>query len=151
MSIILNGSNGIVYDERPVFSVYQTAAQSITAADTKILMPNVDFDPNGWWNASLSRFLPLVAGYYLFVGAAQTSGSATTFYSVLYRNGGARRYGAYFNVPTGVGGHISTVHDVAYMNGSTDYTELFAGSSPTTNTQPGLQRVHLSGFLVRPA
>ena len=105
----------------PAFSAYQSSAQTLsTATFTKILYQTEEFDTNS--NFASSTFTPTVAGYYQVVGAVQF-GSATTCAVRIYKNGSNLK-----QVFNSVTSSVSTGSGTAliYMNGSTDYVEIFA-------------------------
>lgn len=150
--ILTIDANGRIATPQTViaFNAYQTVAQSIPGTDTILNFDAEDFDTAGYFvTGASSRFTPLVPGYYQLNGIAQINGSTGSFYTVIYKNGAARRYGSYANVSAP--SHISVCTDLIYMNGSTDYVDLRAASGTTLNTSPGIQRVAFSGFLVAKA
>jgi hypothetical protein len=114
----------------PAFNATASATQSI-AVNTivKVAIDTEYFDTNGNYNTSLYRFTPTVAGYYQFNGtvSAQTTASTYGVHAVLYKNGGTNTLGntslaAAYNYP------YSTVSTATYMNGSTDYMELYVNT-----------------------
>jgi hypothetical protein len=114
----------MVSGNMPAFSAYQSSAQTLsTATFTKIQYQTEEFDTaSAYDNATNYRFTPQVAGYYQVVGAVQF-GSSTTCAVRIYKNGS--NFKQVFNsvvssVSTGCGTAL------IYMNGSTDYIEIFA-------------------------
>lgn len=108
----------------PVFSAYATATLSLaTNTFTKLPYSVEEFDSaNCYDNATNFRFTPNVAGYYQINAAAYLAGAA---YSILtiYKNGVEFKrgiQGAAVNSPL-----MSTVSALIYMNGSTDYLEIY--------------------------
>jgi hypothetical protein len=152
MPIVINGTGTVtgataitgVPVSGPAFSVFQSVAQSIGAADAILTMDSEEFDTASMYASN--RFTPTISGYYFFAGNCQMS-ITTVLYTVLYKNGGPWKYGTY--VPTSAAGPISHVTCLAFMNGTTDYMELRASSSVTGNTSAGQARTSFSGFLVR--
>lgn len=137
----------------PVFSAYQTAAQTLTHdVYNKILLQAEHFDTNNCFDTSNSRFQPNVAGYYFIEGAASALVSGAQYtHSLIYKNGvvwvggpQSALTGPYQAVP------VSTT---LYLNGTTDYVELFFyyDSTATANSISGQANTRMSGFLVRPA
>ena len=111
----------MVSGNMPAFSAYQSSAQTLsTATFTKILYQTEEFDTNS--NFASSTFTPTVAGYYQVVGAVQF-GSATTCAVRIYKNGSNLK-----QVFNSITSSVSTGSGTAliYMNGSTDYVEIFA-------------------------
>ena len=138
----------------PAFSAYQSVQQTGIAATTwtKITLTTENFDTNS--NYASSRFTPTVAGYYQINGTITLVGANAAYFVFcnLYKNGviyaqSAPTLGGTSFYPT------SGCGAVIYLNGSTDYVELYAfgsagGSWSTYNTQ---ENTNFSGALVRSA
>lgn len=133
-----------VVGKGPAFRAYATVATSATPSSNKVALGGESFDAGSMFDTTLSRFQPTVAGYYQFnTRVAFVSGSYTTA-AVFYKNGVA--------ISSSPSGSASVGHtDLLYMNGSTDYMELFAYSATTQNTGAGESSVFFSGVLVRAA
>jgi hypothetical protein len=137
----------------PAFSVWASGSASI-ASNTfvKIALDTETFDTANCFDSTTNyRFTPNVAGYYQINGRAGLNGttSVTTCFCSIYKNGSRYKRGS----DTGVTG-TSSVSDVVYLNGSTDYVELYlyqynGGSSLLDGGEA--QRVYLSGAMVRAA
>ena len=130
----------------PAFSASAVGTFSIAANTwTKLTFNTEQFDTNNNYDSTTNyRFTPTVAGYYQFnfVNAQLLAG---TGYLSIYKNGnsGTNQYGASAN-PSG-----STV---LYMNGSTDYVEVYAyNSSVLSGGAASSTLVCFSGALVRAA
>ena len=110
----------------PAFSAYMsTATQSIaTATFTKILINTKEFDTNSNYdNATNYRFTPTVAGYYQVNGQLSWgNGASATLITTIYKNGVRFKDG---NNMTYTGGAYGVVSALIYLNGSTDYVELW--------------------------
>jgi hypothetical protein len=124
----------------PAFRAYASGGQSInSAAYTKIQVNTELFDTNTNYDPTTNyRFTPTVAGYYQVNASASFSGTASNFASVnIYKNGSPYAQGAISPNNTTFGG-VSTVSDLVYLNGSTDYVEVYAaqfsGSALTLQT-----------------
>lgn len=138
----------------PAFSAYNNATQSVTSATfTKVVLQAEYFDTAGEFNTAASRFQPSVAGYYQFAGIVNvgTSTSPVRMIASLYKNGSEFVRGGDCAVAAG-GGAVSC-NGVIYLNGSTDYVELYGwvsasvasfANGPTTGCS-------LNGFLARSA
>jgi len=135
----------------PAFSVYCSTAQSLTGTvETKVQLNTELFDTANCFDSTTNyRFTPNVAGYYQFNGYCQVSSSSTLWYVSLYKNGSLNSYGTY----TGAAGAsiISSVSNLIYMNGSTDYVEFYVYSSASTSINAGPNANKFSGYLVRSA
>jgi hypothetical protein len=123
----------------PAFSAYLTGGQNFSnTTATKIVFNTEDFDTNSNFSTSTGTFTPTVAGYYQanFIVEAASTGGSNVLIAGLYKNGAAfktadQRFVA-SNVMDvqGVSGSA-----VVYLNGSTDYLEVWGYISGTgTNT-----------------
>jgi hypothetical protein len=135
------------------FSAYAGASTTLTNnADTKVLFDTEEFDTNS--NFASSRFTPTVAGYYQINGAVriQAVASGNTIYISIYKNGAAYKLGNLVIQPN-TADPILLVTSVVYMNGSTDYVEIYAfqnfGSTRTTQASSGT--TYFNGAMVRNA
>jgi hypothetical protein len=140
----------------PAFSAYSsTATQSITSAvDTKVQINAEVFDTASAFDATTNyRFTPLVAGYYQVNGQIRIGGTPTGYcFPIIYKNGAAYKFGNALNVPSA--GSILTVNDIVYLNGSTDYIELYGsitGTSPAFSNSSSAIGSSFSAAMVRSA
>ena len=135
----------------PAFSAQPSTTQSVTSATyTKVNFGTENWDTNS--NFASSRFTPTVAGYYFISGAvyATFSGSGTYVWILIFKNG-AQELTGNLNVPVTTVDGIGIVNGLVYMNGTTDYVEMYcylAGTSPIVQTSGNTQ---FSGFLARAA
>ena len=142
----------MVSGNMPAFSAYQSgSAQSLSAStQTKIQINTEEFDTASCYDSTTNyRFTPNVAGYYQFIGNIQwgsnNAGTSVTF----YKNGSAFKQGTLSSGSTPSGGSATAV---IYLNGSTDYVEMYALSAILSNTtSPAQTTVYFQGFLVRAA
>lgn len=158
MSVTIDGSSGVTVNgtklvaAAPMFSAYNSAMQSVTKATyTKVTLDTEEFDTNN--NFASSRFTPTVPGYYQINGQVYGYGTTTaTVIAVLYKNGSAYVYGSFAAANSSTNA-VSTVSTVVYMNGTTDYIELWgyvdAITSPNFPATSGGIGCRLSGCLVR--
>ena len=122
---------GNVMLDGPAFSAYLGTSQTVTTGvATKIQLNTEVFDTASAFDSTTNyRFQPLVAGYYQVNGMVY--GSATTTLVVLYcqinKTGTLYQYGSVLQVATGTGSSpsASVINTIIYLNGSTDYIELF--------------------------
>ncbi len=119
------------------FSAYlPTADQSITTdVYTKVALTAKEFDVNNSFDIVNKRFKPAVGGYYLITWTlfcSANAGTLTNAFSLLYKNGAYYKFGTnLYGVATTQ--FISNGATLVYLNGSTDYIELFGyigGTSP---------------------
>jgi hypothetical protein len=119
----------------PAFSAYGDAIQSLSNNTATKVAYNVSvFDTNSNYSAANARFTPTVAGYYQVNCLASTSIVLTSSLQLaIYKNGAV-----YQNLYTDYngGGAIANHTDftmtgssLVYLNGSTDYIEIYATAS----------------------
>ena len=141
----------MVSGNMPAFSAYATSNQSISSATfTKITFDTEIFDTNS--NFASSRFTPTVAGYYQVNGNMRCGGTSKSVSVVaIYKNGSIYAYGNQIN---GTGAVQLVVSEVVYLNGSTDYVELYGyvdATSPTFEYATTAANCRFSASLVRGA
>jgi hypothetical protein len=138
----------------PAFSAYNSTSQSVSSATfTKVTLQSEYFDTAGEFSTATSRFTPTVAGYYQFSGVVNvsTSTSPTRMIASLYKNGAEFLRGGDGSVPSG-GGAISC-NGLLYLNGSTDYVELYGwvAASGASFAGGAVTGCSLTAFLARSA
>ena len=143
----------------PAFRAYLDTSQNINSNEVTVVQINNKtddgyYDTEGWFNTSTYRYVPQVAGYYLFMGTVRCGGASQTQQAAwLLKNGE--------NYVLGQNNRDSTssqtgvvVTSTAYMNGTTDYMQLagvIVATSPSfVSTNTGSTCV-FEGFLVRAA
>lgn len=134
----------------PACSVYRNGNQTITSATyTKVQLNGKDFDTNSNFDSTTNyRFQPTIPGYYKIEGSISTTGSTspTACVAALYKNGSVVKYGPYIQTTA----PASIVSSLVYLNGSTDYVELFAYIVATTAVvQGGSTNTYLSASMIR--
>jgi len=136
----------MVSGNQPAFSAYTNTTQALTPATTvKINFQAEIFDTNS--NFASSRFTPTVAGYYQLTCALNFS--AATFTDLyIYKNGSL--YQAIF------GNYASASYyafgtSLIYLNGTTDYAEIYIYQSGTVNVNSSQTACWFSGVMVRSA
>lgn len=139
----------------PAFSAYRATDQSISSgAWTKLQAATESFDTAAAYdNATNYRFTPLVAGYYQVNGAIYVNAVSglTNVGARIYKNGSANTLGTICGSASSAEGG-ALVSDLIYMNGTTDYIELFGYCTGTTLVfKGGADFNHFSAVLVRPA
>jgi len=139
----------------PAFSAYQSSAQSIAHNTfSKVQFQTENFDTNSNFdNATNYRFIPTVAGYYFVNARVCFNSLSQNSFSQILKNGGSEA-----NSPTaipwaGISNSQSSVSTLVYMNGSTDYLEVWAyqASGGALNLIVGTNITAFSAFLVRAA
>lgn len=135
----------------PVFSAYQSSAQSISSATfTKLQFQAEEFDTNSNYdNTTNYRFTPTVAGYYQFSAGFAVASSATTGMITFYKNGSEFKRGGYNTATSALNG--ITMSAIIYCNGSTDYVEAWGYIGTGQNTNASQTTTYFQGALVRAA
>jgi hypothetical protein len=136
----------MVSGNMPAFSAYQSASQTLGSATfTKIQLQTKTFDTASAFDSTTNyRFTPTVAGYYQFSGLVFASTNTVGLQPAIYKNGSAYQYGAYIT-------QMSTISSLIYLNGSTDYVELYTYSSGSISTSATSTSTFLNGAMVRAA
>lgn len=140
----------------PAFSAYLSTNQNVTTnVLTKVQVNTEEFDTNSNYDNSTNyRFTPTVAGYYqIDANVIILGGSMTVALATIYKNGAEFKRGGQISYNSGNASVFGApVSALIYLNGSTDYVELYAQG---TGTSPyflgGQQYVWFSGVLVRAA
>ena len=148
----------MVSGNMPAFSAYANASQSITSSTfTKVAINTEEFDTNSYYDATTNyRFQPLIAGYYQVNGLVRCAGaSPSQLLSSVYKNGSS--YARGFEL-VGSGLTISSLScsfsEIIFMNGTTDYLELYGfvtATTPTFNFSNSTATSRFSACLVRAA
>jgi len=145
---VLTSANTFANGTGPAFSAYAGTGTTVaTATFTKILFDTEEFDTNN--NYASSRFTPTVAGYYqISAGFNSTSGTTGTNNVIgIYKNGAWNKIGS-----TAVGGTYFTISNLVYLNGSTDYVEIYLYQNSGGNFVTGTNITsNFSGVMVRGA
>lgn len=130
----------------PAFDAYANAATSAPQNTyTKINLALEGFDTNSCFSGS--RFTPNVAGYYLFTGGFFSFG-ANYCSALVFKNGSAASRGSSGYSTNSFTPYSYTVSCLLYMNGTTDYVELYAiQGNGTQNVTDGF----LQGAFIRNA
>ena len=152
-----NGSTGvtIAVDKGPAFSAYPATSQTLSSSGTqsKILFGTEEFDTASCFSSS--RFTPNVAGYYQinstvrFDGGGPGTGECMI---VIWKNGSEAKRGWNSGGTSFANDFFSmSVSGLIYLNGSTDYVEIYAqqvsGGNRTTSAYANIS--FFQGFLAR--
>jgi hypothetical protein len=158
-----NGSGVLSWVDRfsaagPAFRAYRSTNQTVSNnAWNKLAATAENFDTNSNYdNATNYRFTPTVAGYYQVSGAISiepSSSPRTRCLAAIYKNGSIYSRGSDVSASDN---NASVITDVVYLNGSTDYVELFGYISAAASTYvfaggPSGEYCYFSAFLARPA
>jgi hypothetical protein len=131
----------------PAFSAYKSAAQTISPTTwTKIQFQTEEFDTAAAFDSTTNyRFQPQVAGYYQVSGGFAIITASTTNYAAIYKNG------ASFKNLNGI--TLDRVYGscLVYLNGSTDYIELYGYSGATNAIATDFVNTYFQAVMVRAA
>jgi hypothetical protein len=140
----------------PAFSAFASATTTIAqGTSVKIAFATEVFDTNN--NFASSRFTPTVSGYYQINACITfpnfTNTSTAELLSIIFKNGTAYAYGSGFSVATSTHYIMSNVSTVVYLNGTTDYVEIYGFNSIGSSISVVAENVftYFSGAMVRSA
>lgn len=131
----------------PAFRAYATGTTSVTGGGyAKIALAGEDFDTDSAFDATTNyRFQPTVAGYYQINASVYFASASYVVVVQVRKSGSGIIYGG-FDIAT----RAAACSDVVYMNGTTDYLELFAFSATTQNASASQSATYMSGIWIRP-
>jgi hypothetical protein len=154
MQIGTNGQVTVAATANPAFSAYLSSNQSITSSTyTKVQCNTEEFDTNSNYNNTNYRFTPTVAGYYQVSGCINFATSVKAeFLTTIFKNGSEFKRGAYVAINTPFGQNCP-VSALIYLNGSTDYVELYGylDGSPSPIFGGNQAITYFQAFLARSA
>ena len=132
----------------PAFSAYQSTFQSLAAgSNTKVSFQTEEYDTANCFDSTTNyRFTPNVAGYYQINACFQIAGTGVIALN-LYKNGAVFKNGAY--IQTSLSYPANTFGSLVYLNGSTDYVEMYAYCSTAVSTGTGQAVTWVNGYLAR--
>ena len=141
---------GQVVIPSPAFSAYSNSTASVSSATwTKVPVNVEEFDATNAYDSSTNyRFTPTVEGYYQINGQVNISSSTTTrLLCAIRKNGSEFKLG----IDLATIGNRVNVSSLIYMNGTTDYVELWVYVTGTslTFTGSGQSDKYFNGFLAK--
>ena len=144
-TVTVPAKTGTMAMDGPAFSAYRTGTQAYTSNTyTKVQINTESFDTNSCYDSTTNyRFTPTVAGYYLCTGQIQTS-AGTYVETDIYKNGASNGY----TQISGAWGIPTT--QLIYLNGSTDYIELYGFITTSGNITSGLS-TYFQASMIRAA
>jgi hypothetical protein len=149
-TILTTATPGVPVNGPAFASVGSTAISVSTGTYTTFSnFGGSSFDTASAFNTTTGRFTPLVAGYYQINAAVnfQFNGiTSVVINALIYKNGNQIAIGA---TSASVGYPVVTVSQIVYLNGSTDYVQVYTyhlASGTVTNVS-----ATISGFLARSA
>jgi hypothetical protein len=142
----------MVSGNMPTFFAYNSGSSQNISANTltKATLNATEFNTSSAFDTTNSKFLPTVAGYYQIDASIYFNygGSAPSWMDLyVYKNGASVRWAR-----TLLSWGVVTTSSVIYLNGTTDYVELYGyvqtNAGQIIASQSG---TYLSGSLVRTA
>ena len=131
-------TDDIPFIDIPIFSAYLSSTTNVTNnTSTKVVFDVVEYDSHNYYSSSTGRYTPLIAGYYRFDFRIGHNGTTLTqFITDLNLNNvkrirGNRILGISATTTAGVGFASS---GVVYMNGTTDYVEVYGTVAASSGT-----------------
>lgn len=155
--IVQDSINSDVTTTGPSFSAYYNGDTTISSSTwTKLPINTEEWDTNSCYDTTNYRFTPNVAGYYFVEGSFYPYSGAGCSRAICYiwKNGDGHKAGNYIPTFQGVQA-IAVVSSMVYMNGTTDYIELYGLATGTSLRFEGISgatiEMHFSAFLARKA
>jgi hypothetical protein len=145
-----SGSSG------PAFRAFRnTSTQSVTGDTwTKVQLNGETFDTASCFDSTTNfRFTPNVAGYYNLTGKLNGEAQESIgiyVWSAIYKNGAEASLGTKGSAPQDEG--TSIVSDLIYLNGTTDYVELYGyirAGTPSEYFYNGTAKTYFEGVWIR--
>lgn len=139
---------------RQAFRVYRSVDVSLAGGDwQKVPFNAASYDVNAAFNRTLNRYIPQVEGYYQVeysVGWSSNLNSVSAYDHAIYKNGAVHtQKDMRVNATSTRYAHSGS--DLIYMNGTTDYLEVFMFMGSTETVQGLATETYFSGFLAVPA
>lgn len=103
----------------------------------QLTLTNVLANPSGFYNVATGRYTPTIPGYYQVSGSVGGLTSSGVTLPSIRVNGVERFIGGYYSISSV--GQVVEVNGTVFLNGTTDYLELWAqqSGSGTTVAQDG--------------
>jgi hypothetical protein len=147
-TVTVPAKTGTMAMDGPAFSAYLGTNQSLTAAIyTKLQINTEEFDTNSNYDTSTYRFTPTVAGYYQVSGGFSLTATGIPFIMV-YKNGARYKDGVYTYSSNAF---VVSMSCLVYLNGSTDYVELYGRTEAGSTVNSGSNLTWFQGVMVRSA
>lgn len=153
----LPASSGTIALNGPAFSAYRNGNQTGLSSGvySKINLNAETFDTASCFDSTTNyRFTPNVAGYYQINATINGTGTNLSYLiASIYKNGSGIGNGSFSSATASE--YSSSVGSLVYLNGSTDYIELYSYVSVTSGTgtinASSSWQTFMTGALVRAA
>ena len=128
-------ANGYKPTTSPAFRAYMSSDTDLTDATyTKVPIDTVLFDTTSDFDTTNNRYIPSVAGYYQVNTVIKyTGGTKIIIVNALYKNGSAYEFGEIWRGSEGTSLTFNN-NCLVYLNGSTDYIELYGYADVSSDT-----------------
>ena len=148
LTVQQNGVTLQTITSAPSFSAYQSSAQTVGTGWTKIQFQTEEWDTaNCFDNSTNYRFTPNVAGYYQVSGGFYyVTGTTTESGLSIYKNNSSYRY---LNDMFTSNNRSCNGSAMIYLNGTTDYIELYGYSSTGGTLATGTIYNYFQAFLTK--
>jgi len=145
---VLTSASSIQQNSGPTFSAYQNSSQTLaTSTYTKIQFQVEEWDTDSCYdNATNYRFTPTVEGYYQISASVAMASSNCPVIMQVYKNGSS--YKVIHNTnPANISN--ATGSGLVYLNGSTDYVEIYAWFGTGQGTAAAQKDTYFQAVFVR--
>lgn len=142
----------MVSGNMPSFSAYRSGTQSVSSGSfTKVQFNAEEWDTASCYDSSTNyRFTPNVAGYYQVNGSVSWGFTGNLAVCSIYKNGSSAKWGTL--QPATGSGCSGIVSALIYLNGTTDYIELYVyQNNGTNNISSSQSETYFQAFLARTA
>ena len=139
----------------PAFSAFRSGSTQAVSAGTwtKVALNAEIFDTASSFDSTTNyRFTPQTAGYYQVSAVAYLlSGVAFNGYLSIYKDGSSAKYGSTLVSGSGVVGAVCVASGLVYMNGTTDFLEVYVYAGAAVTLDKNSDLTYFDGCLVRSA
>jgi hypothetical protein len=148
-TVTIAAKTGTLNAAGPAFFAYLGTNQSLSSGSyTKLQLNTTLFDTNSNFDTTTNyRFTPTVAGYYQVNGIFTPTSGTNAAAVLLYKNGSVYAYGS--QTGNGVNNNCSVVSSLVYMNGSTDYIEMYVFVNASSTAASGAANTQFCGIWIR--
>ena len=154
-AVSLGGSATVGGTNTPAFEAHFTGSQGFSdATDHKVICSSEIYDSDSCYDTTTGRFTPTEAGRYVIYGQAYAGTGASNMYNhgtKIFKNGTAVVQ-SYIDFYTNTGNAgTEYISCVVYLNGSSDYVELYVqtddtSGNPTLYSTVGNQATFFGGY-----
>lgn len=130
--------------------------QAYSTGQLKIEWPTVDLDTHSYWNSSLHRYQPQIAGWYYFsINLRFVVGGNPSYYRITIRKNGLEGAETLVLQPQFTTGVISNgawpgPAGMIHLNGTTDFVDTYMEANNTLTIHDSTsQSSYFSAFLAR--